>query len=88
MNSLTAAEQAGITYRQMDHWIRRGYIAASCPGSGHEREITERQAAIAKHMGELTKAGMKPAAAAQYARDLVNGHQPQLGPYRLVKEAS
>jgi DNA-binding transcriptional MerR regulator len=43
-STLEAAEMAGVTYRQLDYWLRRGIIEISDdpqPGSGHSRRFTQ-----------------------------------------------
>lgn len=69
MNSKTAAERAGITYRQLDHWIRKGYVNGSLPGQGNPRRIPEPEADIVRDMAALVRAGFRPEVAARIARD-------------------
>ena len=68
MNGPQAAKKAGITYRQFDHWIRRGYIAGGCPGSGRRRDISADEFDVLARMAGLVRAGVTPAAAAELAR--------------------
>lgn len=68
MKSYEAVKALGITYRQLDHWIRQGYIGGGNPGSGHQRELSIEEFAELAAMAALVKAGFTPAVAAQMAR--------------------
>jgi hypothetical protein len=70
MNSAFAvAKDCGITYRQMDHWVRLGYLQpGEGHGSGHARQWTRTELGVARDMGLLVKAGLLPAAAHRAAR--------------------
>ena len=64
-------EHAGISYRQLDHWTRRGYlqtVGEQTPGSGQSRVWPVREASIAETMHTLIECGFTPHAAADYAR--------------------
>jgi hypothetical protein len=52
-------ERAGISYRQGDHWIRKGYIHVedALIGSGLHRELTLGEAAQFVAVGQLIRAG-------------------------------
>ena len=60
----------GATYRQLDHWCRRGWLlpGVGTPGSGAARDWPPEEIAIATTMVRLVAAGMEPAAAAVVAR--------------------
>jgi len=60
----------GVTYRQLDHWCRRGYLhpANGHPGSGNRRTWTDSELAVAHRMAQHVRNGMYPRAAAQLAR--------------------
>lgn len=66
--SVPLHEQLGITYRQLDHYIRRGYIRSNQPGSGRDRSLLDGEFDIAMLMARLIRIGFTPAAAAAYAR--------------------
>lgn len=71
MNANEVIELAGITYRQLDHWTRRGWIAPEhpeCGGSGHHRCYSELEVAVIAHIGALVRAGVQPDVAARIAR--------------------
>ena len=55
----------GITYRQLDHWVRRGYLKPDNldGGSGHLRTFPIRELSVAWMMAKLTAAGVTPTAA-------------------------
>lgn len=61
---------ADITYRQADHWTRRGYLQpiGDAPGSGVARVWTLREGQIAETMHALVEAGFTAQAAAEHAR--------------------
>lgn len=73
MKSMELVRGAGITYRQFDHWIRRGYIKGGTPGSGNARDLDETETAVLALMSTLVKSGMFPARAAQTARTMIEG---------------
>lgn len=68
---------AGITYRQLDHWCKTGYLrpAVASPGSGYQRKFPPEEREIARLMVSLTAVGVEPSAAARAARDGVEGGQ-------------
>jgi hypothetical protein len=69
--SLTVAERAGVTYRQLDHWTRVGYVRArarEADSSGFLRHYDEAEMAVAVWMARLVQAGILPKSAAGYAR--------------------
>lgn len=89
MKATYVAAQAGITYRQLDHWLTTGYIHADDqhPGSGQCRDITPTEADVITVMGRLVAAGIPPATAAPLARQLATGGTATLGNIHLtIKE--
>jgi len=77
--SETVARQCGITYRQLDHWTRNGYLRPVPLGgegraepaessSGHWRDWPAEELRIAREMGLLVKAGLTAEAACAVAR--------------------
>jgi DNA-binding transcriptional MerR regulator len=64
----------GITYRQLDHYCRRGYLHPAHRGSGYDRAFTPKEIEIAKRMVTLIRVGFTVAAAAAYARKMVESH--------------
>jgi DNA-binding transcriptional MerR regulator len=70
--SWAVTRQAGISYRQLDHWVRMGWLIPETDLKEHKlRQWSEDEALIAAEMGRLTRAGMKPATAAELARRYV-----------------
>lgn len=69
MSTLTSPDvcrRAHISYRQLDHWIRSGYVECvtkNTPGSGTRRTFTEAEAIRVRLMSELIGAGLAPAMA-------------------------
>jgi len=68
----------GLTYRQLDHYIRRGYIQMSnpTPGSGVPRLFTGEQLDRIGTIQALIEAGFKPRAAAEIAQSPEYEHGP------------
>lgn len=64
MNAPQAALRAGITYRQFDHWWRKGWIGSGPIGQGHLREITAPEMRRIMRLAALVSAGMNPQLAA------------------------
>lgn len=69
-----------VTYRQLDHWTRRGWlhprrvpvpVGAPTDGPGVPRLWPPREAQVARIMAALVRAGLTPAAAAAGARAAV-----------------
>jgi hypothetical protein len=59
----------GVTYRQLDHWCRKGYLRPDGGvGSGTVRVFSDEESAVAQVMARLVVAGLLPAAAARVAR--------------------
>ena len=63
----------GVSYRQYDHWSRKGWIRASNPGgSGHDRDFTKDEVRIFEIMADLVAIGFRPIRAAEIARDAID----------------
>lgn len=72
----TAAKLAGLSYRQVDYWVRAGYVECEqgpLPGSGRRRYFTPAEVRVLVLMAAMTRAGWLPAEAAVAARTLVAG---------------
>jgi DNA-binding transcriptional MerR regulator len=69
--SESVARACGITYRQLDYWVRRGWVRPEepLPGQGRPREWPAAELNIARQMGLLIAAGFNAEAAHQVARD-------------------
>ena len=61
---------AGLTYRQIDHWTKQGYLkpAGSTSGSGHPRQWSGEELRVARVMVQLLAAGFTVTAAHDVAR--------------------
>jgi DNA-binding transcriptional MerR regulator len=61
-SSQTAATLAGITYRQLDHWARSGFVQPSLspalPGTGRRRRYSFTDVVALRTAGELLRAGV------------------------------
>lgn len=60
-----------LTYRQLDHWVKTGYVKAVNPrlGSGRRRYWTAEEVRVVTTMATLVAAGVTPDAAARAARN-------------------
>lgn len=94
MNSLSAAERADVSYRQLDYWIRKGYIRGALPGTGFQRDLNGREVDVLMAMADLVRAGFRPDAAAEVARQMCESRLPEVEVGRILvtrmpaKEAS
>lgn len=71
--------RAGISYRQLDYWVRQGYIhdrvrrrngaEAEHRSIGYIRDIPVQEEPVLLLMGRLVNAGFKPETAARIARE-------------------
>ncbi|MBM7788875.1 hypothetical protein [Tenggerimyces flavus] len=62
-SSVDVVEAAGITYRQLDYWCRKGWLAPTIRrggGSGIDRDFHADELAFAVRMGLLVRAGFPP----------------------------
>jgi DNA-binding transcriptional MerR regulator len=73
---LTTAEvcaAASVTYRQIDFWVRCGYIPAvdrlASVGSGKPRRWTQDEATFVAQLGQLVRAGINVKIAATALRE-------------------
>lgn len=80
---------AGISYRQLDHWTRHGWLtpAGDGTGSGFRRTYDLSQVAIATVMGELGRLlGIRASVAYPIARALVDHGDYTIGNYTLRRD--
>lgn len=73
----------GVTYRQLDYWIRQGYLRVAAEGSGSCRTWPAAEVRVARIMARLVAAGVRPAAAERIAR---GGKEIAPGVRVLVKQ--
>lgn len=64
----------GATYRRIDYWTRRGWLAndVALPGTGHPRRWSQRDRDVVALMVRLTGAGVAPHVAIEWVRDAVD----------------
>jgi len=77
----------GASYRQLDHWVRCGYLQPwlTGPGSGYPRMWSVEELRVARLMSVLVDAGITPAKAAEAARQCVaSAETGWAGPKRIV----
>jgi hypothetical protein len=79
--TLTSSEliaASGITWRQLDWWVRAGYLKPSTParGFGSVRRFPPSEAEIAAYALELITAGFTASAALGHARTLIETQAP------------
>jgi DNA-binding transcriptional MerR regulator len=77
---MSTATIDGASYRQLDYWVRRGYLRPeeATPGTGYARTWAPSELRVAARMARLVAAGLTLAAAEKVARasgpmDLGNG---------------
>lgn len=71
MNTRQVADQIGVTRRQLDHWMDRGWLFEPekySPERQLEHEWTTRQFETARIAARLVDAGFQPRFACWYAR--------------------
>jgi hypothetical protein len=68
--ALAIHTRLGITYRQLDYWVRIGYLhpEREREGSGHPRIWPDEEQRVAREMGQLVRAGLDPDLAHRLAR--------------------
>lgn len=59
------------TYRQVTHWVSKGWLQPATRGTGHPYEWPADELRIRALMGRLVDAGVTPASAARLARTAV-----------------
>jgi DNA-binding transcriptional MerR regulator len=71
LSAVDVVAQARISYRQLDHWAKCGYLTPDREGkgSGVRREWPVAELEIARRMGVLTAAGIRVGQAAVFARE-------------------
>lgn len=75
------AEKIGVTYRELDYWVREGFVKPTpvdgesrrAPGTGKSRIWDERDADVALWFARLVRNGMRPGKVGSTARDLSEG---------------
>lgn len=70
-------DSMGITYRQLDHWTKEGYLRPEQP-SGSQRVWPDIEIRIGRMMSRLVAVGIMPNRAAIYARAAVIDKVPML----------
>jgi hypothetical protein len=84
VTAVVAAGLAGITYRQMDHWVRKGWIETNGGGSqGVPRWLDWQQRQALEAMATLVLAGVQ----AETAAALVRGDGDVLARLRAALES-
>lgn len=79
-------EEVGITYRQLDYWIRSGYVDPKGdhnPGSGNRREFDDTEVEYVRTLALLAKTGMRIESAANLALGLWATGTADLGPLTI-----
>lgn len=83
VGSAALAEQAGLTYRQIDYWVRSDRLRTSKwdgtrnpgegAGTGRERMFAPTEVFVATTVAQLLRAGFHLGPAFELARELANG---------------
>ena len=63
-------DSMGITYRQLDHWCKEGYLRPET-GAGSQRVWPETEIRIGRMMSRLVAIGFTPGQASGYARSSI-----------------
>lgn len=85
------AEYAGITPRQLDFWVRQGYLTPeprTADHQGYRREFNAEQMRVAVTMAGLVKAGILPEVAHVLAEPLNTEGHVRVGKFLLVRVAA
>jgi hypothetical protein len=76
IGAVELTSEAGITYRQLHYWVRKGYVFPEnrdeADGSGVSFEFSDHEAAIVRLMGLMCEHGHRPAEASWVARTAVD----------------
>jgi len=73
--SIEVAERIRVSYRQLDHWVRRGYLPIRDlrPGTGNRRIWSEPEIQRAEAFALMVHAGIRPAFASDAMDSLAIG---------------
>jgi hypothetical protein len=72
LTTVELADHAGITYRQLNYWCRKGWLdPIGGQGTGNKAAWPLSEAFVAVRMATLVNIGMSPAMAARMARAAV-----------------
>jgi hypothetical protein len=84
-------EYPTITYRQIDYWVREGYLAhtpvvgQAMRGSGSTRVFAGDELTHARTVCALVVQGMQPSVASDVARQLLTRDTARLGEFALTR---
>jgi hypothetical protein len=82
----------GVTYRQLDYWVRQGHVRARerDPGAGYTRTLTDHEYAVGVKMCHLVGAGLLPDLAVRVAREMTERgtEEVALGEYVTLRLAT
>ena len=93
MNGPQLAERIGVSYRQVDFWVSKGYLRPENEtGSGIPREFSSSEIQVAVVMARLVAAGVRPSEAHLIARGdpaaIAKVQAAMAGALRLIGEAA
>lgn len=75
-------DSMGISYRQLDHWSKEGYLRPHHADTGGQRIWPDEEIRIGRMMARLVAVGITPSYAAKYARVAVIDKTPMLLEFR------
>ena len=84
------AAHIGVSYRQLDYWVTRGWLTPASVvghpsrGAGHRRVFMGAEIVKAEHMGRIVSWGARPQVAAVVAAALAETGEARFGPYTLT----
>jgi DNA-binding transcriptional MerR regulator len=77
-------QRMGISYRQLDHWSKEGYLLPNAT-EGSQREWPDQEIRIGRMMARLVAIGISPSRAAYYSRAAIVDRTPMLLEFRNGK---
>jgi DNA-binding transcriptional MerR regulator len=80
VSSTELARMAGISYRQLDYWSRRGFISTKHPGYGHQRQWDDSEADRTLMLARLVRAGFELEWASRHVTCLLANGRAHVAP--------
>lgn len=65
-------DRVGVSYRQLHHWTRLGYVKATGGENGTRHRYSDGEIRVARMLGHLVKLGLAPRLAAPLIRRFVD----------------
>jgi hypothetical protein len=84
IRSVELIRMAGISYRQLDYWSRRGFIETKHPGYGRHRQWDPAEVERTVMLARLVHAGLDPEWAVRWVPPLLSGGYAHPAPGLLL----